>query len=256
MLIILSPSKSLDTTTPISANVSCTLPEFLKEAESISRILKKLQVSDLMELQGISEKLARTNVDRNLLWQIPFTKENARQAILTFNGDVYDGLQATSFSEKELELTQRYIRILSGLYGFLRPLDLIQAYRLEMGTKLNIGNSKDLYDFWSGKITAKVNSELEKTCGTLIDLASKEYSDVIDFKSIKGKVITPVFKEYRGNNYKIISFYAKRARGLMAQFIITNMISNCDEIKAFDMEGYQFNNKLSLNNNWVFTRDR
>ena len=256
MIIILSPSKSLDTSTPISSKVPCTLPGFLKEAESISQILKKLHASDLMELQGISEKLARTNVDRNLLWQIPFTRENARQAILTFNGDVYEGLQATSFSEKELELTQYNIRILSGLYGLLKPLDLMQAYRLEMGTKLSIGNSKDLYDFWSGKITAKVNSDLEKAGGTLINLASKEYSDVIDFKSIKGEVITPVFKEYKGNNYKIISIFAKRARGLMTRFIITNMISNCEDIKAFDMEGYQFNNKLSIKNNWVFTRDQ
>lgn len=253
MLAVISPAKSLDFETK-SVTDLYTQANYLDEAKRINNRLKKFKANKLVELQGISQKLAELNVDRNLMWQLPFTPENAKQAVLAFNGDVYDGLNATSFSDIELQIAQEKIRILSGLYGLLKPLDLIQPYRLEMGTKLGIGKYKNLYEFWQTKITKAINNEIKETGGILINLASQEYFKVIDTKKINAEIITPSFKDKKDAKYTMISFFAKKARGLMCRFMIQNNISNPEDLKAFDLEGYYFNNNLSKGNNWIFTR--
>ncbi len=255
MIAIISPAKALDFNGKPVTN-EYTQPIFLNEATRLNRQLKKLRASDLSELMGISQKLAELNVDRNLLWKPPFTSENAKQAALAFNGDVYQGLQAETFSDEDFEVAQNQIRILSGLYGLLKPLDLIQAYRLEMGTKLEFGKYNNLYEFWQTKLTKALNDELKTTGGPLINLASNEYGKAIILKKIKAEVITPSFKDHKNGKYQMISFFAKKARGLMCRFMVQNKISNAEELKAFDLEGYYFNNNLSEGNKWVFTRDK
>lgn len=253
MITIISPAKSLDfETKPITDKF--TQPEFLEQSERINQKLKKLKADDLVRLMGISSKLATLNVDRNHNWSTPFSPENAKQAILAFNGDVYDGMQAGEFTEAQLNYAQQNIRILSGLYGILKPLDLIQPYRLEMGTKLKFERYSDLYEFWKDRLTKAMNAELEQNDGVLINLASKEYFKVLDSSKIKGDIITPEFKDSKNGSYKIISFYAKKARGLMCRFMAENNISNPEDLKAFDTDGYFFNNDLSKGNTWVFTR--
>ncbi len=254
MIAVISPAKSLDFDSKPTTN-KFSIPVFLNEAEKINTILRQLAPADLAELMGISDKLATLNTERNLMWHTPFTPGNAKQAILAFNGDVYEGLQASSFSAKQFEVVQDKIRILSGLYGILKPLDLIQPYRLEMGTKLKIGQQANLYQFWEEKITQTINSEIKETGGILINLASQEYFKAINTKKIDGEIINPVFKDSKNGDYKIISFFAKKARGLMSRFIVENNISNPEDLKAFDLEGYYYNNRLSKGSNWVFTRD-
>ena len=254
MLILLSPAKSLDFETK-SKTENYTQPSFLKESRQLNRELKKLSPKDISNLMGISEKLGELNFERNQKWKTPFNPDNAKQAILAFTGDVYQGLQATDFSEHELEIAQQKIRILSGLYGLLKPLDLMQPYRLEMGTKFGVGGNNNLYEFWQEKITKTVNKELKQLGGPLINLASNEYYKAIDSKKIKADIISPVFKDLKNGQYKIISFYTKKARGLMSRFIVKNNISNAEDLKAFDLDGYYFNNELSKGKNWVFTRD-
>jgi len=257
MIAVISPAKSLDfKSKPVTD--TCSQPAFLEEATKINAHLKTLKSSDLVKLQGISARLAALNEERNLLWQTPFTPENAKQAILAFNGDVYDGLNASTFSDKEFQSAQEKIRILSGLYGILKPLDLIQPYRLEMGTRLRFGQYHDLYQFWQEKITQAINNDLgtKSGGGILINLASQEYFKVIDTKKINGEIITPVFKDSKEGKYKIISFYAKKARGMMCRFMVRNNLSNPEDLKAFDLEGYYFSNRLSKGNTWVFTRDK
>jgi len=255
MITIISPAKSLDfESKPITDKYSS--PSFMKEAEQISKKLKTLNSQDLIKLMGISSKLASLNVERNLSWSTPFTPGNAKQAILAFDGDVYDGMQATNFSEEQFNFAQDNIRIVSGLYGLLKPLDLIQPYRLEMGTKLGIEHHKDLYSFWQKKVTESLNKDIQANGGVLINLASSEYFKAIDKKLLKGTIITPEFKDSKDGNYKIISFYAKKARGLMCRFMVENKITRPDELKAFDLEGYYYNNELSKGNNWIFTRDK
>ena len=237
MIIVISPAKSLDFD-PKTNTEQYTQPLFLNEAAKINAYLKKLKPSDLMRIQSISAKLAQLNAERNLKWEQPFTTGNAKQAILAFNGDVYEGMNAVAFTEEQLGIAQEKIRILSGLYGLLRPLDLIQPYRLEMGTKISFGSYRDLYHFWQKKITTAIHQEL-KTSGTvLINLASQEYFKAIDRSKIKTAVITPVFLDNKDGQYKIISFFAKKARGLMCRFMITNHISDHEDLKAFDLEGY------------------
>ena len=253
MLVVISPAKSLNFKTKPNTNQH-TQPDFLNEAQRINAQLKKLKADDLIKMQGISQKLANLNVDRNLLWKTPFSPDNAKQAILAFNGDVYDGINASTFSEEEFKIAQEKIRILSGLYGILKPLDLMQAYRLEMGTKLSFGKYENLYQFWQQKITTTINNELKEKGDVLINLASQEYFKAIDAKRLKAEIITPEFKDNKDGKYKMISFFAKKARGLMCRFIVQNNISNPEELKAFDLEGYYFNNQLSKENNWVFTR--
>lgn len=255
MIIVISPAKSLDFETEAGSNKH-TLPAFLKEASQINASLKKLKASDLVLLQSISPKLAALNAERNQLWQTPFDLKNSKQAVLAFNGDVYDGMNAATFTTTELDFAQERIRILSGLYGLLKPLDLIRPYRLEMGTRYRLGRHPDLYHFWKAKITSAINRDLRDSGQLLINLASQEYFKVIDQTKLKGKVITPVFKDNKDGKYQVISFFAKKARGLMCRFIVTNRLKAAEDLKAFDLDGYHFNNRLTEGNNWVFTRDK
>ena len=221
MLILISPAKSLDfETKPVTDKY--TQPSFLKEARQIQRELKKLSPNDLSDLMRISSKLGELNFERNRKWKTPFNLENAKQAVFAFSGDVYQGLVASDLSEKELDIAQEKIRILSGLYGLLKPLDLIQAYRLEMGTRFGVGGNDDLYGFWRDKITRTLNKELKQSGGPLINLASNEYYKAVDSKKIKAEIISPAFKDLKNGEYKIISFFAKKARGLMSRFIVQN----------------------------------
>jgi len=254
MIVVISPAKSLYNHCPIPSETFSQL-DFLPEAEKIVSVLKKKKPAQLADIMGISSKLAELNHQRFQVWSLPFTPENSWQAVLMFNGDVYQGLKAETFSVSEFETAQKQLRILSGVYGLLKPLDLIQPYRLEMGTNVSIAGKKNLYDFWKAKITAKLNQEFSETGKkVLVNLASIEYFGAIDTKKLKARIITPSFKEHKNGQFQMVSFFAKRARGLMSRFIIQNNISDPEEIKAFDLEGYYFNNGLSKEDSWVFTR--
>lgn len=254
MIIVISPAKSLYDSCPVQPGISSEAV-FLPEAEKIVSVLKKKKPAQLAKLMGISPKLAELNFQRFQAWALPFTPENAWQAVLMFNGDVYQGLHAESFTLKEFEIAQQKLRILSGVYGLLKPLDLIQPYRLEMGTALGVARKKNLYDFWRPKITAKLNQELaEPGQSVLINLASNEYFSAIDTKKLNARIITPSFKEQSNGQYRMVSFFAKKARGLMSRFIVQHNLTDPEELKAFDLDGYYFNNELSKGDNWVFTR--
>lgn len=254
MIIILSPAKSLDFKGP-GLTSPASMPEFVKEAELIAGQLKKLSPRDLESLMKISMKLAYENHDRHQEWKLSDRVPEAKQAILAYKGDAYRGLDAPSLSEDELGWAQEHLRILTGLYGILRPLDLIMPYRLEFATKLKVGQYKDLYSFWNKKLNRSL-LDLKNTEGShiLVNLASAEYYKAIDLASTGFRVITPVFKEYRNGDYRFFSMYGKRARGLMARYIIQKRISNPEEIKLFDMESYSYNEPLSNEFEWVFTR--
>lgn len=252
MKIILSPAKSLDFKTEVP-NLKFTQGVFLNEAEKINAVLKKKSPKKLADLMNISVNLSELNWQRNQDWHLPFNKENARQAIYAFSGDVYVGLDAYTLTEEKVEQLQEKVRILSGLYGILKPLDLIQPYRLEMGTKLKMGTKLNLYQFWENKITKELNSELSDN-ELFINLASDEYFKAIKPKLLKVSVITPVFKDYKNGKLKIIGFFAKKARGLMVRFIIENNISTIEELRKFNCEGYGFDANLSSENEMVFTR--
>lgn len=254
MIIVISPAKSLYDHCPIHFE-KYTEIDFLPEAEKIISVMKKKKPGQLAKLMSISPKLAELNFQRFQAWSPTFTSENSWQSVLMFNGDVYQGLKAETFTESEFEIAQQKLRIFSGVYGLLKPLDLIQPYRLEMGTNISVARKKNLYDFWETKITAKLNDELSlNDQKILINLASNEYFSAIDTKKLKARIITPSFKENKNGKYQMVSFFAKRARGLMSRFIIQNNISDPEELKAFDWEGYYFNNQLSGENEWVFTR--
>lgn len=252
MKIVISPAKSLDfeTQVPISR---FTQGVFLNEADKLSAVLKKKSPKKLSELMSISEKLGELNWQRNQDWQLPFTLENAKQAVFAFKGDVYIGLDAYSLSEDKIEKLQQKLRILSGQYGLLKPLDLMQPYRLEMGTKLKVGKKENLYQFWDESITNVLNSELNDN-EVFVNLASNEYFKVIKPKLLKVPVITPVFKDYKNGKLKIISFFAKKARGLMVRYIIDNSIENTEDLKGFNYEGYAYDSNLSNEKELVFTR--
>jgi cytoplasmic iron level regulating protein YaaA (DUF328/UPF0246 family) len=252
MKIVISPAKSLDfeTQAPIS---KFTQGIFLNEADKLSTVLKKKSPKKLSELMSISEKLGELNWQRNQDWQLPFTLENAKQAVFAFKGDVYIGLDAYTLSEDKIEQLQQKLRILSGQYGLLKPLDLMQPYRLEMGTKLKVGNKENLYQFWDESVTSALNNELVEN-EVFVNLASNEYFKVIKPKLLKVPVITPVFKDYKNGKLKIISFFAKKARGLMVRYIIDNNIENVEDLKGFNYEGYAFDQNLSNANELVFTR--
>lgn len=251
--IVLSPAKSLNT----ALDAPCRQYShfiFQKEAQQIDVKLKKLKPKQLMELMEISDKLAELNWQRNQERNLKnITPENAKQAIYMFDGDVYDGFSAYTLPESEIENMQEKVRILSGMYGVLKPLDLIQPYRMEMGKPLAVGTHKNLYDFWKKKITKQFNSELSKN-DFLINLASNEYFSVVDKKELKATIITPEFKDYKDGQLKMISFFAKKARGAMARFIVENNIETVEDIKNFNQDGYRFDANLSKGNNWVFTR--
>ena len=252
MKIVISPAKSLNFEKELPIDIFSE-PRFLKQATTIQNTLKKKNPKELSQLMDISEKLAELNWQRNQDWQTPFTIENARQAIYTFDGEVYLGLDAYTLPLDKLEELQEKLRILSGLYGLLKPFDLMQAYRLEMGTSIPIGKNKNLYEFWKKTITEELNSELAK--GELfINLASNEYFSAVDTKALKVPVITPEFKDYKDGNLKMISFFAKKARGLMVRYIIDTNAETIDDLKGFNYEGYAFDANLSKGNTLVFTR--
>ena len=252
MKIVISPAKSLDFDSPLPSQLH-TNSRFLKEATAIQKVLQKKQPKQLSILMAISEKLADLNWQRNQAWQTPFTLENARQAIFAFNGDVYLGLDVKSLSAQKLAVVQDKLRILSGLYGVLQPLDLIQPYRLEMGTKIAIGKNKNLYEFWKTTITKSLNAELKKD-ELFLNLASNEYFDVVDKKTLKVPIITPEFKDYKDGKLKMISFFAKRARGMMVRYIIDTNAETIEDLEGFNYEGYAFDANLSKGNTLVFTR--
>ncbi|MCF6182438.1 peroxide stress protein YaaA [Lutibacter sp.] len=252
MKIVISPAKSLDFKTPAPTK-KFTNGIFLNEAEKLNAVLKNKSPKKLGELMHISPKLSELNWQRNQNWQLPFTLKNAKQAIFAFKGDVYIGLDAYTIQENKINELQQKLRILSGQYGILKPLDLMQPYRLEMGTKLKIGAKDNLYQFWDESITRTLNEELADN-ELFVNLASKEYFKVIKPKSLKVPVITPVFKDYKNGKLKIISFFAKKARGLMVRYILDNSIETIERLKGFNLEGYAFDNSLSTETELVFTR--
>lgn len=255
MLIVVSPAKTLDFDTPPVIS-DFTLPQLLAESELLIERARQLSPADISQLMKISDKLAGLNAARFADWQPNFTPDNAKQALLAFKGDVYTGLDAESLSAKDFEFAQAHLRMLSGLYGLLRPLDLMQAYRLEMGTKLDNVRGKDLYQFWGDIITDKLNIALEEQGdNVLINLASNEYFKAVKPKSLSGQIITPVFKDCKNGQYKIISFYAKKARGLMARYIIQNQLTEVSQLTAFDTDGYYFVEAESTATELMFKRD-
>jgi len=254
MLIVISPSKTPDFEKPIN-NQLYSQPEFIKESSVLIKPLRKLSVDQLINLMDISPKLAQLNQERYFLWRPEFTPETARQALFAFRGDVYTGLDADSLSISDIDVTQKQLRILSGLYGVLRPLDLIRPYRLEMGIPLSVGRNRNLYEFWHKKITAKIREDLDKSgSNLLINLASVEYFKAIDHKKLKAEIVTPEFREAKDGTFKIISIFAKKARGMMTRFILENGLESEEQLQAFNSDGYCFNGRLSEKGRPVFTR--
>jgi len=254
MLIVLSPAKTLDYDTPAQTDVS-TKPDFIKRSAELIDILKQQSPGQIASLMKISDQLATLNVNRYAEWSTRFTKKNAKQAVLAFNGDVYEGLDAASMNEKQLQYAQSHVRILSGLYGVLRPLDLMQPYRLEMGTRLANAVGKDLYAFWGDEVTDALNAQIAEAKATaLVNLASEEYFKVVKPRLLHVPVITPVFLDWKAGKYKVISFYAKRARGLMARYAATKHLTRPQTLKSFDVDGYAFDEVESDANTWVFKR--
>lgn len=255
MLIVISPAKNLDYDTP-ATTTTASQPDFLSHSQELIEQLRELSVQDVAELMKLSDKLSSLNVARYASFSQPFTPDNAKQAVLAFNGDVYAGLDAPGFNESQLQFAQQHLRILSGLYGLLKPLDLMQPYRLEMGTKFVNHRGKDLYQFWGNLLTDELNRLLaEQAEPALINLASNEYFKAVKHRSLQGRLITPVFKDLKNGQYKIISFYAKKARGLMSRYIIENQLSQVEQLKDFDLAGYRFAPSMSEGDSWVFTRD-
>ena len=254
MITLLSPSKKLNFE-PQNMIDNYTQCEFIKSAEILANKAKNFTESDLKELMDISDKLAQLNRERFDRWSLPFNSSNAKQAILAFDGGVYSGLKANTFSNKDFGFAQDHLRILSGLYGILKPLDLIQPYRLEMGVSFQNPRGKNLYDFWKQSITDNLNSILEQSPSpVIVNCASIEYFSAIDLSKLKGNILSIVFKEYRNGELKFISFNAKKARGLMTQYIIKNKIDNHTDIKDFNYEDYKLDSKLSEDSTFVFTR--
>ena len=254
MLLVISPAKTLDfETEPTTQEFS--QPEFLKESKKLISDLKKLNPAEVSSLMKISDKLGTLNYLRFNEWKTPFNLKNSKQALLAFKGDVYTGIEAETFSKQDLKFAQKHLRILSGLYGVLKPLDLMQAYRLEMGTQFENKQGKDLYEFWGAKLTEQINKDLKTSKSkVLINLASNEYFKSLQADDIDAEIIVPVFKDFKNGKYKIISFYAKKARGLMSAYIIKNRLKKPEDIKAFDVDGYKFSKSESNGNNWVFLR--
>ncbi len=254
MLIFLSPAKSLDFETPAQV-ATHTQPAFLKQSETLVRQLRKLAPAELAVLMSISDPLALLNFNRFADWKRPFTPENAKQAVLAFDGDVYDGLAAKTLSAADLDFAQQHVRILSGLYGILKPLDLMQPYRLEMGTRFANAAGKDLYAFWGETLLAAINRELAGMPRPVaVNLASEEYFKAAVARKIKGQVIQPVFEDWKSGRYRIITFFAKRARGLMTRYAVVNRLDEPEGLKDFDYDGYAFAPEASDERTWVFRR--
>lgn len=255
MLALISPAKTFDFDTPAPTR-QASQPEFLAQAQELIDVLRPLAPHDISKLMGISDKLGVLNYDRFADWQPPFDLDNAKQALFAFKGDVYVGLAAETLQEGDWKFAQDHLRILSGLYGLLAPLDLIQPYRLEMGTRLANPRGKDLYEFWGTRITEAINVQLKRLVDpVVVNLASNEYFKSVQKKDLAAPLITPVFKDWKTDRYKIISFYAKKARGMMSAYIIKNRLTDAEGLKGFDEEGYRYNRELSTATEWVFTRD-
>lgn len=256
MLIVVSPAKSLDYQSPLPTS-EFTRPVYLEHSAELIGILREKSPVEIGALMSISDQLAVLNVTRYAEWSRPFTPENARPAVFAFNGDVYEGLDAYRFTPEQIAFAQKHFRMLSGLYGLLRPLDLMQPYRLEMGTKLTNPRGKDLYAFWGDTITEALNAELAGESGepVLLNLASEEYFKSVRPKKLAARVITPVFEERKGTAYKIVSFHAKRARGLMSRYVIVNALRDPEQLKTFTLEGYAYSSAASDGDRWVFRRE-
>lgn len=255
MITIISPAKTLNFEKHIKTSLYSE-PLFMEEVVELIGELKKYSPPELAKLMKISDKLSVLNVDRYIKWEQEHNLKNSRQSVLTFSGNVYRGLRADEFNDGQLKFCQKHLRILSGLYGTLRPLDLIQPYRLEMGIKLKNPKGKDLYEYWRDKLTSYFNEELSfHDNPILINLASKEYSSVLDINNFKGKIIDIVFKEYKNGTYKIISTNAKKARGLMTRYIIENKIDSLELLKEFNEDGYNYREELSTESLILFTRN-
>ncbi|TAM02090.1 MAG: peroxide stress protein YaaA [Paraburkholderia sp.] len=256
MIIVLSPAKSLDYDTPAHIETH-TIPAFVEDAAELIDGLRRLSPQQIGSLMSISDQLARLNFQRYADWSKEFSEANAKQAVLAFNGDVYEGFDAGSLSATDLDYAQQHVRVLSGLYGVLRPLDLLQPYRLEMGTRFENARGKDLYAFWGERITHALNAQLEhnaKSARVIVNCASNEYFRAVKPKQLAAPVITPVFEDWKGGRYKIISFHAKRARGLMARFAVEHRIAEPQGLKGFDAEGYTFVAEASNDSTYVFRR--
>ncbi|WP_299018938.1 peroxide stress protein YaaA [uncultured Photobacterium sp.] len=255
MLIVVSPAKTLDYDSPL-ATKNYTLPELTDHSAELIEVCRELTPVDIASLMKVSDKIAGLNAARFAEWQPEFTMDNARQAILAFKGDVYTGLDAETMSEEGFTYAQSHLRMLSGLYGLLRPLDLMQPYRLEMGTRLANSRGTNLYQFWGDIITDKLNQALtEQGDNTLVNLASNEYFKAVKQKTLDAQVITPVFKDCKNGNYKVISFYAKKARGMMARYILDNQIDSVEALKQFNVAGYYFAAEESTEKELVFKRE-
>lgn len=252
MKILISPAKSLDYETALPTDRH-TSSEFMNQSRILNKVIKDKTPQQLSELMHISDNLANLNWKRNKEFKTPFTPENARPAIYAFNGDVYQGIDAYTIPVSQLDQLQDQLRILSGLYGYLKPLDLVQPYRLEMGTSLEFEGYKNLYDFWKPTLTESLNKELSSD-ELLINLASKEYASAIDFKKLKATIVTPEFKDYKNGKLKIISFHAKKARGLMVRYILDTNAKTIDDLKGFDFDGYKLDGNLTKGENLIFTR--
>ena len=254
MLMIISPAKTLDYESPL-ATTRYTQPALLDHSQALIERCRALTPAQIASLMSISDKLADLNAGRFQNWTPDFTPDNARQALLAFKGDVYTGLEAHTFSEQDFSFAQQHLRMLSGLYGLLRPLDLMQPYRLEMGTKLDTPRGKDLYAFWGEIITAALNEAVAaQGDNVVVNLASDEYFRAVKPKQLQAEIVKPVFLDEKNGSYKVISFYAKKARGLMSRFIITRRLTQPEQLKAFDLEGYRFDEARSQGNEYVFTR--
>lgn len=255
MLMLISPAKTLDFKTPASTR-TCGIPQFLSQSQLLIDEAKKLSPADIAQLMKISEKLSMLNYERFHDWQTPFTIDNAKQAILAFKGDVYSGLDAQTLEVEGLLWANKHLAILSGLYGLLRPLDLMQPYRLEMGTKLANARGNNLYDFWGEQITEAINQQLAtEDTPILLNLASNEYFKAVKPKSIAAQIVTPVFKDEKNGQHKIISFYAKKARGLMARWVIDKQLTTPKQLTAFNVGGYYYDADESDSKTLVFKRD-
>ncbi|TXG34769.1 peroxide stress protein YaaA [Seonamhaeicola maritimus] len=252
MKLVLSPAKSLNFESELPTTLN-TEACFLKQSERLNKLLKKKSARSLSKLMNISDALGQLNYERNQEWSIPFTADNSRPAVYAFSGDVYRGLDAYSIPQDKLDKLQDTVRIISGLYGILKPTDLIQPYRLEMGTKFPVGKNKNLYEFWKKTITTALNVELEDD-ELFLNLASNEYFKAIDVKALKVPVITANFKDFKNGEYKMISFFAKAARGMMARYIVDTNATTIDDLKGFNYEGYGYSEEMSSNKELVFIR--
>ena len=252
MKVLLSPAKSLDFKSQLPTEKNSSLC-FEKEAEYLNSILKRKSPKDLSDLMGVSSKIADLNYERNNNWSLPFNKKNSRQAVYAFSGDVYRGLDAYSIDDNKIDYMQSTVRIISGLYGLIKPLDLIQPYRLEMGTKLSFDNNKNLYEYWREKITNQLNSELSEN-EPVLNLASNEYFKAIDSKVIKSDVYSANFKQLKDGSYKTVAIFSKKARGMMARYIIQNKIADISSLKSFNYDGYVYHENLSTDKELIFSR--